>query len=170
MTVARFLNRRKTRVSESTMTCRYCRALNAEYEHRCVRCARRLYDDPGSFELLPSYQPVASATGRYIDRDVVVIPNETQVRRTPPQERLPRHISAESFAYAQPAETAKSGLALALGPLTPRKKSPETPARQYPALETKIEAVIFSEAPTAHPLHRALAFSLDASLVTIAVG
>lgn len=157
------------------MTCRYCQARNAEYEHRCARCARRLYDDIGMLQgATHSYTPRSTTSYYSGDTVPVVVVSELQVPSSGSQERLLRHMSAESCSYAEQPNGLKlhsGSQSLALAPLSAAKRSnASTTTRSNPALDTKIEAVIYSEAPTAHPVHRALAFSLDASLVTIAIG
>lgn len=152
------------------MNCQYCQTWNGEYEHRCVRCARKLY------ESVPELEPAFAAPSRYESGTAAVLLGPERHYHTAAQpERMLRHMSPDSVAYAPVSSGGylppyeESGAHSAVAPHYPEELSITVTQDRRP-LRTSIEAVIYSDAPIAHPVHRGLALALDASLITIATG
>ncbi len=159
------------------MECRYCQALNAEDEHRCSRCGRRLRMTPvyaGASAAAPALHYESSAR-------TAVEPPPAPVARKPityqpslfPSRELPRVVPFESIApgsvEALPKRTVVS---------KPRVRRPKAiPGQQKleftPTGARRVrprEGVIYCDAPVAMPAHRAIAVALDASLIVMGLG
>ncbi len=165
------------------MHCLYCRHLNVEDEHRCERCGssgcrpcprgRGPVGRGGAATALAAAEaPVLARQNR---EDAEVIPPQPQRPQIPRQTRL--------FAEAESSKVL--AFPTASKPPEPRqprqrRQAPRPPDSQAfldflpPAphaprtLKTSVEAVIYCDAPVATLTHRAVAFSIDFSLVTVA--
>ncbi len=158
-----------------TMTCDYCRSVNAADDHRCRRCGRRL---PGTaVEAPPEHarralqavgaNALAAATAE------MKRPQPTLFVAEPVQKRIP----FDKAALQEPPETAEMYPPRAAKPksASPRKAAPEDlqtkldflpPSPQTARmLKTTVEATIYCDAPVASPIHRATAATLDAALI-----
>lgn len=165
-------------------SCSYCRTLNADDEHRCRRCGRRLGEDTRPqvtgalatkplpirhFPDAPTLEPQAHPTARRV-------PMQPSLFADRPQ---PKVIPFESYATPR-TETAPAPKAPArTHARRPLNRTPDTqgtldflpPAVQAPRkLKTTVEAVIFCDAPVAAKMHRTVAAAMDLSMILIAYG
>jgi len=158
------------------MECRYCQAPNAEDDHRCRRCGRRL-------RLGAVY--TNSATAPALDYDVrenASVPSAVAEAAAPASARraanyqpslftsreLPRVVPFESIApgaiEAPPRKAPSQPRARA------RKTIPGQQSLEFISSRAKVaDGVIYCDAPVAIPLHRAMATALDASMIAIAL-
>jgi len=159
------------------MECRYCQALNAEDDHRCSRCGRRLRMTPvyaGASAAAPALHYESSAR-------VAVEPPPAPAVRKPityqpslfTSRELPRVVPFESIApesvEAPPKRIVVSKPRIRRPKVIPGQQKLEfTPTgarRSRPR-----EGVIYCDAPVAMPAHRAIAVALDASLIVMGLG
>jgi len=163
------------------MTCRYCRYLNSDAEHRCRRCGQPLADPfavatKGAVAAAPQPARVPSQPEVPAAKSVPARPpRQAQLFGEPPWNKV---IPFESFttAPAEPAPKPKPKAA----PRNPRPRAsneaqpsldflqPAPPAPRK--LNTTVEAVIYCDAPVAAPMHRACAAVIDCSMILIAWG
>ena len=169
------------------MECRYCQSANADDEHRCRRCGRRLrmgpvytaasaaapvleYNEAPALE----YAPIEVAR---TNREVHAAPEPSAPRR--PITYQPSLFSSRELPRVVPFET------IAPVQAPPRKKQqPSAPRPRHrkinpgqQALEfthanraaKPADGVIYCDAPVAVPAHRAMAAAADASIVLIAL-
>jgi uncharacterized RDD family membrane protein YckC len=172
------------------MECRYCQAANADDDHRCRRCGRRLRMSPvytGSSAAAPVLQSGAAPVLHYEAPPV----NRNDVHRSPePSE--PRHpityqpslFTSRELPLVIQFETIAPGSA----PPSPRKAQPSAsrqrrrkviPGQQFLEFDHRFaestrsskpaDGVIYCDAPVAIPAHRAMAAALDASIIVIAL-
>jgi len=179
------------------MECRYCQAANADDDHRCRRCGRRLRMGPvytGSSAAAPVLQYEAAPVLQY----------EAEASAPGPRaaSRLEPHTSPEPSAPRRPITYQPSLFTSRELPLvvrfetiapgaapSPRKPQPSTPRQRrrkvipgQQALEfthqfsqsarssNPADGVIYCDAPVAIPAHRAMAAALDASVIVMALG
>jgi uncharacterized RDD family membrane protein YckC len=167
------------------MECRYCQAANADDDHRCRRCGRRLRMSPvytGSSAAAPvlQYESVESAG------PVRVQASRPEVHRQP-EPSAPRHpiTYQPSLFTSRELPLVVRFETIAPGSVPPAPRKPQTAAPRQrrrklipgqQALEfqsarsSKPDGVIYCNAPVAIPAHRALAAALDASIILIALG
>ncbi len=160
------------------MNCRYCRAWNHEEEHRCTRCGRRLHL-ANARPALDTY-PIQTATApellglaRSLAEDAGPVPEpEPQPVRVSYQRPLFREMQqVMTIPVLRPSEPV-----VPARPQRHRRTSRRVDAAQQafelhePRVRTSLEAVIYSDAPVASPVHRMLAAALDMSMVVIALG
>lgn len=164
-------------------TCNYCRASNAEDDHRCNRCGRRLQSSPPQ-TLAAAYGVANTATARNlrpVPQPTPVAPIETQpapetTARRPAYQRslfspreLPRVVAFESIA-PKPPERNRTGTE----PSKPRTRRP-VPGQQTIEFTAPVEdvdesgAFIYCDAPVAVQAHRVMATAADWSLIAIAL-
>ena len=159
------------------MECRYCQTWNAEDEHRCRRCGRKL-------RVLPVY--TASATAPALEYGPVA----RSAVREPAAESVPAPAARRAVNYQTslfgskelPRVVPFESIAPSVQP--PRRKHASATSRTHhrrivpgqQSLEFSpshaarpSEGVIYCDAPVAIPLHRALAAALDGSIVLIAL-
>lgn len=181
------------------MICKYCSSWNAEDEHRCTRCGRRLKT---AETLVPGYPASRSASAFALaEQPAVVVELEEpapRLREPIPQNLRfaevpgPKVIPFESFAAARieplaPATARAAGTPVAKPAPSPRpgRPSPARPATddaqagldflvplpQGPrTLKTQVEAVIYCDADVAAPKHRAIAAAIDGGMILIGFG
>src|SRR5687768_75771 len=177
----------------ATMTCTYCGSRNGLGETRCRRCGRKPGDTPsGVFpltgNLAPKLAPVeqlqpeevlhtlaaaasASTSSSNLSRAVQV----PLFRERPASNIIP----IEDYAPPRPAPKAEAKPAAH----RPHVKRPSRVSENQGSLDflppappapkklgTTVEAVIYCDAPVAHPLHRAIAAAIDWSMVLIGYG
>ncbi len=161
------------------ITCPYCRTANTDDEHRCRRCGRRLSgplsDTASHVAPIRVYGALAAAPtparrSQTVERARSPEPPAQDVLFSlrEPRKVIPFESAAGTLAKAQtraprrslprPADTQQS-LDFVQPALPPARK-----------LKTTVDAVIYCDAPVAAKMHRALAASLDASMVLIAFG
>src|SRR4030081_1095343 len=160
------------------MECRYCQASNAEDDHRCRRCGRRLRMTPvyGTSSAASSprqLEPAEPVQSRAPEPRPIAVEGGTQSRKTPVYQpslfnsrELPRLVQFETFApeSVQP-RTRKNTSA----PRTRNRKIiPGQTSLEF-SVPRPVEGVIYCDAPVAIPAHRAMAAALDASVVLIAI-
>lgn len=161
------------------MECRYCQTSNSQDDHRCRRCGRRLPNTPvyvGSSAAAPalvydaSEQPEVARTA---------FPDAAPPARRPITYQ-PSLFSSREVPRVVPFET--------IAPVsvpTQSRRTPAAPPRQRPrkviagqqSLEfsnaprngKNVEGAIYCDAPVAISTHRALAASLDAAVILIAL-
>ena len=160
------------------MECRYCQTGNAEDDHRCRRCGRRLRSMPAytGSAAAPAleYEPVAHSFAAELPAPAAP---PTPARRAVnyqaslfSSKELPRVVSFESIApgMAEPVIPRRT-------PSAPRARHRRiVPGQQSlefsPTRSLRpSEGAIYCDAPVALPLHRAMAAALDGGLVLIAL-
>ncbi len=170
------------------ITCSYCRATNAEDDHRCTRCGRRLHLTPPQ-AIAAAYGVSNAATARALRPEPApqptTLPSTTPEQEERPQIRRPAYqrslfnprevpqiVPFESIA-PKPLERARPRTERA----KPRARRPipgqqtlEFSAPPPQSVETAVEAVIYCDAPVAVPAHRVMAAAVDLSLIAIALG
>jgi uncharacterized RDD family membrane protein YckC len=165
-------------------SCGYCRASNAEEDHRCSRCGRRLQVTPAQ-AIAAAYGASNTATARAIrpiaEPEPVAAPNSTPEPEAAPSRAIyqrtlfsyrevPQVVSLDSLA-PKPAERTRT-----------RTESPRPRARRSDpgqrtleftnpeGVDTGVQAVIYCDAPVAIPAHRMMAAAADLSIIVIALG
>jgi uncharacterized RDD family membrane protein YckC len=181
------------------MECRYCQATNANDDHRCRRCGRRLRMGPvytGSSAAAPVLQYDAAPVLQYEAAPVLEAEamemgspargplNRTEAHR-PPEPSAPRRpityqpslFTSRELPLVVQFETIAPGT---LDP-TPRKPQTSTPrqrrrkvipgqqALEFSQAARPADGVIYCDAPVAIPAHRAMAAALDASIILMAL-
>jgi uncharacterized RDD family membrane protein YckC len=172
------------------MECRYCQSANADDDHRCRRCGRRLRMGPAytaSSAAAPvlEFAPVEAARpGRELHATPVHA-SALQTRAEPQAPRLPTTYQPSLFSSRElprvvPFETIAPDVVQhprrKTQPAAPRQRHRKvTPGQQlidftHAARSQKpSEGVIYCDAPVAVPAHRAMAAAVDASIVVIAL-
>ena len=178
------------------MECRYCQAMNADEDHRCSRCARRL-------RMTPVYTGSSAAAPalRYESESIIARESGPMSKSTsgsgaglavepvlPPLTRKPITYQPSLFTSRElprvvPFETIAPG---SLEPPT-RKTAPSKPRarnrRVIPGQQSlefapaagsgryarPSEGAIYCDAPVAIAAHRAMAVALDASIILIGI-
>jgi len=161
------------------MHCLYCTHWNPEDEPRCQRCARRLQAAaarPAANSYAGSYSTAATAVAPAMEQPAPVSEVPPQRVQVPSQTRLftegeagkvlqfplaPKPLESKPRSRRQVAQGSDSQAFLNFFPATPHAPRP---------LRTTVEAVIYCDAPVATPLHRAVGFALDFSIVVLAIG
>lgn len=154
------------------MTCSYCLSRNAEDDHRCRRCGRRL-----------------SAAGLRTDGALATAPAPealSDVHESPRAQAAPQ-IQPSLFPYRPggkiiPFQSIPGSRVEPAPKATPRR-TPRLPEEDQQTLDfvpadpktprtlrTSVEATIYCDAPVAPPMHRAVAAAIDGSMVLIAFG
>ena len=180
------------------MNCQYCASWNAEDEHRCTRCGRRLKATGTSAASYPASRSAPAFALAETPAVVVKVEEPAPLRRAPVAQRLPFHefagskvIPFESFA-AHRIEPVVSAAAPAPAPspsaigskpragrplLTPEKNDAQPgldfllPSPQGPrTLKTQVEAVIYCDADVATPKHRVIAAAIDGGMIFVGFG
>jgi uncharacterized RDD family membrane protein YckC len=171
------------------MECRYCQAANADDDHRCRRCGRRLPMGPvytGSsaaapvlqYGAAPVLQPEASGP---LHRAA----NRTEAHRAPEPSAPRRPITYQRSLFTSrelPLVVQFETIApdSVQPPRKPQRSTPrqrrrkaipgQQPFEFQPGRSSKpAEGVIYCNAPVAIPAHRAMAAALDASIVVMAL-
>jgi uncharacterized RDD family membrane protein YckC len=170
------------------MNCSYCGSPNTEFDHRCVRCGRRMYlaapkDQSGpkvpagslpfSGRLAVAAMPVAEPPFP------VSTPKPEPVR--PPAEPKQgvlfgpgRDLRVVERVVQMPPPAHKEALTRAAGvrrPIAPVRPQNQQRLFSPSAPDTGIaESTIYCEAPVAMPVHRLMAAALDGSMVLISLG
>jgi uncharacterized RDD family membrane protein YckC len=163
------------------MECRYCQAANANDDHRCRRCGRRLRMGPvytGSSAAAPVLQYEAAAH-RDASPAMHRAPEPSAPRRPITYQpslftsrELPLVVQFETIApdSVQPAPRKAQTSA----PRQRRRKViPGQQALEFSHAARSSQAadgVIYCDAPVAIPAHRAMAAALDASIIVMALG
>lgn len=166
------------------MTCVYCRATNAEDDHRCHRCGRRLRPAPHA-AAMDYHSRTATALRIEAEPEPIVVPEAPPREVRPPQrsvvyqrplfssKEVPQVIGFETFAPVVPERPRQR----ASEPQRPRTRRP-IPGQQTLEFNTPLsheidgqaEPVIYCDAPVAIPAHRMIAAAADCSLILIALG
>ncbi len=160
------------------MRCLYCGHQNSEDEPRCQRCARRL--QVGAARSAPvGYQGATALAAA-----VAPVRQKTEHAIATPPER--NQIARQSRLFPDPESGKVLQFPSTLKPAEPkprqRRQAQQRPDSQAfldflpPAphsprtLKTSVEAVIYCDAPVATPIHRAVGFALDFTVVMMAIG
>jgi uncharacterized RDD family membrane protein YckC len=159
------------------MECRYCQASNAEDDHRCRRCGRRL-------RMTPVYTTSAAIPKLRTEFDEVQPADHAGHVATepPPPPRRPITYQPSLFSGRElPRVVPFESIAPSAAP--PRLRQPPSsvrrvrnrkviPGQQSLEFATRsikpADGVIYCDAPVAVPAHRAMAAALDGSLILIA--
>lgn len=175
---------------ERSMECRYCQASNAEDDHRCRRCGRRLRMTPiyaSTSAAAPAlrYQQVEPepVCEVHASAGMVAGPEALPRPRKPiayqpslfTSRELPRVVPFESiapeFVEAPPIKANHTSQRPRRRKIIPGQQSLEfAPAAGTARYARASEGVIYCDAPVAIPAHRSIAAALDASVVLIGVG
>jgi len=169
------------------MECRYCQSANADDDHRCRRCGRRLRMGPvytGSSAAAPILQSAEAPrpSRRAANRSEVHAAPEPSVSRRPAASRVtyqPSLFSSREMPRVVPFES------IAPDPVQhPSRKTQAAPRQRHrkvipgqQALEftlaarsqKPVDGVIYCDAPVAVPAHRAMAVAVDASIILMAL-
>jgi len=180
------------------MDCRYCQSANADDDHRCRRCGRRLRMGPvltGASAAAPVLHYEAAPIRQY-EAPPILRPEPVETARRaephrPPEPSAPRRpityqpslFTSREMPMVVPFETIAPGSARPASrkaqtqPARPRRRKP-IPGQQaidftheysQSARPSKADGVIYCDAPVAIPTHRAMAAALDASIILIAL-
>jgi hypothetical protein len=169
------------------MECRYCQSANANDDHRCRRCGRRLRMGPvytASSAAAPVLQYEAAPV---LQREAA--PLQPKLEPSGPRRSLtyqPSLFSSRELPRVVPFETIAPGVVQ-----HPSHKSPQTPRKTQPAPRQRhrkvipgqqklefthaarpakpMDGVIYCDAPVAVPAHRAMAVAVDGSIVLMAL-
>jgi uncharacterized RDD family membrane protein YckC len=172
------------------MECRYCQASNAEDDHRCRRCGRRL-------RMTPIYATTSAAAPALQYRQMEPEPIReiqggasvaTEPAGLPPQRKaityqpslftsreLPRVVPFETIApesmEAPPIKAPHTNPRPRRRKVVPGQQSLEfAPVAGSARYARPSEGAIYCDAPVAIPAHRFMAAALDASVVLTALG
>ncbi len=161
------------------ISCSYCRTLNADDEHRCRRCGRRLIED--SRPLVAGALATQPAPIRYYpeaDPRPPAPPHRFPTQTTLFERPQPKVIPIESFtARTEPAPAHRAPARTTAR--RPSNRTPDTqgtldfltpPPKPVRKLKTTVEAVIYCDAPVATKMHRTVAAAIDASMIVIGYG
>jgi uncharacterized RDD family membrane protein YckC len=174
------------------MECRYCQSVNADDDHRCRRCGRRLRMGPvytASSAAAPVLQYEAAPVSQREAAPVQSAPAHLKLEPSTPRRTLtyqPSLFSSRELPRVVPFETIAPGVVQ-----HPSHKPPQAPRKTQPAQRQRhrkvipgqqalefthvarspkpMDGVIYCDAPVAVPAHRAMAVAVDASIVLIAL-
>jgi uncharacterized RDD family membrane protein YckC len=161
------------------MECRYCQSANADDDHRCRRCGRRLRMGP-VYTAASAAAPVLEYAPEEAARPSRQPSGPARVPASRPVTYQPSLFSSRELPRVVPFETIAPGVA----PAPPRKTSPTAPRQRHrrvipgqQALEfahaarspKPVDGAIYCDAPVAVPAHRAMAAAVDASIVVMAL-
>ena len=164
------------------MECRYCQTRNAEDDHRCRRCGRRLrttvpYSVSSAAPVLQyeasarSSIGVCASDGPGIATEAAAPPAARRSITYQPSlfssRELPRVVPFESILpEAVPAQPRKAASRVRHRRIIPGQQSLEFSSAR---LSRPSEGVIYCDAPVAIPMHRAMAAALDGGILLIAL-
>lgn len=181
------------------MNCRYCQTWNAEDEHRCTRCGRRLKIVDTVSQAYPASRSAPAFA--LADEPAVIIEEAPppSVLRTP----IPLKLDFEEFSTSNiiPFESFAAHRVQPVAPAAPARRVTTSPnpapspafkphGRRRPAdqeyqagldflvptpqgprtLKTRVEAVIYCDAEVATPKHRAIAAAIDGGMIFTGLG
>lgn len=180
------------------MNCQYCASWNAEDEHRCTRCGRRLKAAGTSAPGYPASRSAPAFALAETPAVVVKVEEPASSFHVSIPQKLPFHqlaaskvIPFESFAahriepvaFAAAPAPAPTPSAVAPKPKagrplpTPEKNDAQPgldfllPSPQGPrTLKTQVEAVIYCDADVATPKHRVIAAAIDGGMIFVGFG
>lgn len=150
------------------MKCRFCGASNGEYEHRCVKCGRKL-------------DPAVAPVGYSRSSPVMVALRHEACPQPSPREHSQPANSMPRQAWLFPDHSRLR----VIGPPAPQrvrraappgpKFSAENEQQQlaFPSLPAEVtlpDKFAESQARVAHPVHRLVAAAIDASMILIGIG
>jgi len=160
------------------MHCLYCGHHNSEDEPRCQRCARRLQVGPA--RSAPAGYDGANALA------MAVAPAREERAPAIPASPERNQVARQSKLFADPESGNLLQFPSTSKPVEPKPRSRRQasqrsdsqafldflpPAPHAPrTLKTSVEAVIYCDAPVATPIHRAVGFALDFTVVMLAIG
>lgn len=168
------------------MECRYCRALNAEDDHRCQRCGRRLRMTPvytGQSAAAPQldYETPAPAIQSRLEpvsvgeKSAAGEPSKSRLQVVAYQPTLfgSRDMPFDLLSASQPDQ---KGEILEARSSNPRARARKTLSSGQQSLEFAAETpahsaepVIYCDAPVAIAAHRLMAALCDAAIVLVGV-
>jgi len=160
------------------MECRYCRTQNAEDDHRCQRCGRRLRGAPaytGQSAAAPelSFESVERAEPKS-ERNLPPAPAQKRAAAYQPalfnSRELPRVVPFESISPSplrvqEPEREPKPQRPRARKPIPGQQNLQFSGAPDHASTGT----LIYCDAPVALPAHRLLAAVLDGMIIAIAM-
>jgi uncharacterized RDD family membrane protein YckC len=170
------------------MECRYCQSANADDDHRCRRCGRRLRMGPvytAASAAAPVLEYASAPASEYAPLEVARTGRETHVAPQPSESRRPVTYQPSLFGSRElPRVVQFETIAPGVVQHPPRKTQPSAPRQRHrkvipgqQALEfthasraqRPSDGVIYCDAPVAVPAHRAMAAAADASIILIAL-
>ncbi len=164
------------------MECRYCQSANAEDDHRCRRCGRRLRMGP-VYASSATTAPVLMSSVAPVLRPGAAAVLPSSAAPGPAASKItyqPSLFTSRELPRVVPFETIAPDVARQF----PRKMQPAAPRQRHrkvipgqQALEfthagrlaKPVDGVIYCDAPVAVPAHRAMAAAVDASIVLMAL-
>jgi len=180
------------------MECRYCQAANADDDHRCRRCGRRLRMSPvytGSSAAAPVLQYEAAPVLQYeaapvLQYEAAPVLHEAHRSPEPSAPRRPITYQPSLFSSRELPHVVRFDTIAPPGLVQPTQRKPQPAAPRQrrrkaipgqQALEfthhfaqatrssKPADGVIYCDAPVAIPAHRAMAAALDASIMVMAL-
>ena len=159
------------------MECRYCQASNAEDDHRCGRCGRRLRMTP----VYTTSAAVPELRFETSESDPAERRGSVATQTPPPPARRPITYQPSLFSGRElprvvPFETIAPSVAPPLRQqsstshrVRTRKAIPGQQSLEFTSRAIKpADGAIYCDAPVAVPAHRAMAAALDGSMILIA--
>lgn len=160
------------------MECRYCQTLNADDDHRCGKCGRRLRMTPvyaGSSSAAPvlDYEPITRAaeapSAAPVARKAITYQPSLFASR-----ELPRVVPFETIAAPGSIEAPPKRSVVSKPRVRRPKVIPGQQSLEFSATGSRRAAprdgVIYCDAPVAIPAHRAMAAVLDAGMIATGLG
>lgn len=162
------------------MECRYCQAWNAEDEHRCIRCGRRLKANtarpaPDTFPITTATAPSLMGLYESVARDAGPSPE------VPEPQPVGARVAYQRALFHEMQRVVELPVAVRTESPKTRRSTPRAnrPRRTYEgqqsldfqfAADAESETSIYCDAPVALPMHRLIAAFLDLSLVIVGLG
>ena|SRR5579864_1130716 len=159
------------------MECRYCQASNAEDDHRCSRCGRRLRMTP----VYTTSAAVPALQAEFNENEAAHRTGGVATEPAPPAARRPITYQPSLFSSRElPRVVPFESIAPSIAPPLRQQSSPARRVRarkaipgqgslEFSARSVKpAEGAIYCDAPVAVPAHRAMAAALDGSMILIA--
>jgi len=144
------------------MECRYCRAVNAEDDHRCQRCGRRL-------RMTPVYTGQSAAAPK-LEPEPVIVAAEPVKPRLQVVAYQPTLFGSRDMPFELPVKGDMGIPEARLSHSRPRVRKPVSASQQSldftPANPPQsAEPVIYCDAPVAGTAHRLMAAACDGAIV-----
>jgi uncharacterized RDD family membrane protein YckC len=166
------------------MTCSYCGSRNDELENRCRRCGRKPGDTlNGGIALHLTSGALATKIRPTIMADAPPIRIPDMGAATQGSLFTPNVIAMPNRMAPRSPRTRTAAPATSTGARTTTRKSSRTAPKEQGEFEfvapappktktlgTTVDAVIYCEAPVATAIHRALAASIDLTMILVAYG
>jgi uncharacterized RDD family membrane protein YckC len=172
------------------MECRYCQSANADDDHRCRRCGRRLRMGPvytASSAAAPVLEYAHEVHRSTTQPAAHMAPAQARPEPSSPRRPVtyqPSLFSSRELPRVVPFETIAPDVAKHATPKSAPRTHPATPRQRHrkviPGQQSlefahagrspkPADGVIYCDAPVAVPAHRAMAAAVDASIILMAL-